>query len=75
LSESKIKPDRMMVSIYKVLFFSNPQVLQDLDRFQMELYQCHIQRVPEKHLEITVQGEIEPLEEIAEIMRQPRSRD
>lgn len=54
--------------IYWLLFYTNAQVLQDLDRYQVKKYGYHIQKPERGPLQV------EPLEEIAREMAKPPSR-
>jgi len=64
-----------MMTVYRLLMWSNPQALIDLDAYQRRWYDMGIAR-PEFQVEPTVKFSltVEPIEEIGELMRQAPSR-
>jgi len=62
------------VKLYHILMWNAPQALQDLDRYQLKHYGCHIEepiKNPEPELKVPVHTEDE---DIDRFMRQPPSR-
>ena len=65
----------MEVPIFWLLMWNNPQVIQDLDNYQVKAHGCAIEIIPEpKQKPAEVHGHVESLEEIDHILRQPPSR-
>lgn len=65
----------METSIFWLLMWNNPQIVQDLDDYQVRAHSCHIEVLPEpKQQPVEVHGHVEELEEVDRLMRKPPSR-
>ncbi len=65
----------MQTTIYDLLMYRHPQALADLDSYQKHWYDVNISPPAAKHeLLVTLRSEIEPSEEIGQLMSQAPSR-
>lgn len=65
----------MQTSVYQLLMYSHPQALADLDSYQRRWYDCCISAHGEPvELLVTLKSQVEPSEEIGQLMKQAPSR-
>ena len=59
------------MNIYQLLLYKNAQAIQDLDDYQVKEHGAHIEASDEEMSEVSIDTEIEGLEELEQQMKIP----